>query len=518
MKGPFFRFGKKKPNFEKATEKLNTPLGEERLSEDMEENIARFKEYFKDDDTILFRRFQSREDPSIEYCIIYCDGMVDNARLNEDILRPLMQVKSLPPGNQGVEFLMSQAIFVNGCEKEDKVKDIIPEVASGVTLLLLPWASEGIMLSAKAFEVRGIIEPDSEKVLSGPREGFNEALLINLSLVRRRLRTNDLKMQFSTLGEVTHTRICLAYLDSVVNRSILRELHKRLATIELDAILDSNYITELIRDNPLSPFRTVGYSERPDVIAAKILEGRIAIFVDGSPAVLTVPYLFIENFQSNEDYYLNFYYTSFSRLLRIMGFFMTVLIPALYIAITTHHHETLPAPLMISVAVERQGVPLPASIEALILLITFDILRETGLRMPSNVGQALSILGALVVGQAAVAANLVAAPMIIIVAITGITALLIPKMNSPVIFARLMLLFLSSTFGFWGIIVGSAALLCHILNLKSFGMPQLMPDKPLHLQEFKDLMIRAPWWHMRLRPAFMASNRLRMRGKGGAKQ
>ena len=231
-------------------------------------------------------------------------------------------------------------------------------------------------------------------------------------------------------------------------------------------------------------------------MAAKLLEGRIAIFLDGTPVVLTVPYLFIENFQNSEDYYLNFFYTSFSRVLRILGFFLTVTVPGFYIAIVAFHHEMLPTPLLINIASERTGVPLPASAEAFIMLIVFDILRETGVRMPSNIGQALSIVGALVIGQAAVEARLVAAPMIIIVGITGITGLLVPRMNAPIIFVRIFILIGASVFGLFGMMLTLCTLFIHMLNLDSFGVSQLTPSGKLQFQQIKDMAIRAPWWKM----------------------
>jgi len=245
------------------------------------------------------------------------------------------------------------------------------------------------------------------------------------------------------------------------------------------------------------------------VVAAKLLEGRIAIFLDGSPVVLTVPYLFIENFQSSEDYYLNFSYTSFSRMLRILGFFLTITVPGFYISIVAFHQEMLPTPLLINIANERQGVPLPAAAEAFIMLIVFDILRETGVRMPSNTGQALSIVGALVIGQAAVEAKLVAAPMIIIVGLTGITALLVPKMNAPIIFIRIFILLGASVMGLFGMVLTLSALFIHMLNLDSFGVSQLTPSAKLQFQDVKDKMIRAPWWTMIRRPVKIGQDTVR---------
>jgi spore germination protein KA len=439
---------------------------------------------------------------------------VDCELIGSQLIRPILESKEQQRLTSDV--LLEQMVQTGSGKKARDYREIVRAVTGGDALLFADGLEDGLLFSIKKFETRSISEPEGEKILSGPREGFTEALLGNLSMIRRKLRTNRLKTRYYMVGQETQTQLGIAYLNGIVDESILTELYRRLDTIEIDGVLDANYITELVRDNPWSPFRSIGYTERPDVVVGKLLEGRIALFVDGTPVVLTVPYLFIENFQSNEDYYLNFFYTSFSRSLRILGFFLTVLVPAVYIAIAAYHQEMLPAPLLIRIAVERHKVPLPDALECFLLLLVFDILRETGLRMPTNVGQALSIVGALVVGQAAVEAGLVAAPMIIVVAMAGITSLLIPKMNAPVIFLRFGILALSSSLGFLGVTLGIAVVLAHVLSLRSFGVSQLGSGTNLKAQELKDTLIRAPWWQMRLRPFRLSPNRVRERtGKGG---
>lgn len=472
---------------------------EEVLFSSMEENGRRFEELFKDNDTIICRKIQNAFYPWLEYRLYYSDGMVSSSLLHDGVLRPLIESRE-KPGRDLAESLSKQILTTSDVQISEKWKDVCDGVTYGDAILFLPHSSRALILSAKNFQLRGVDEPEAERVLSGPREGFNESLLNNLTLIRRRLRTHDLKLKFRTFGRRTQTKACICYLDSLVNKNILKLLEDRLNHIDIDGVLDTNYLSELVRDSNLSPFRSTGYTERPDVVAAKLLEGRIAIFLDGTPVALTVPYLFIENFQSSEDYYLNFFYTSFSRMLRILGFFMTITVPGFYIAIVAFHHEMLPTPLLINIASERTGVPLPAAAEAFIMLIVFDILRETGVRMPSNVGQALSIVGALVIGQAAVEARLVAAPMIIIVGITGITALLVPRMSAPIIFVRIFILIGASIFGLFGMMLTLCALFIHMLNLDSFGVSQLTPSGRLQFQEIKDMAIRAPWWTMIQRP------------------
>lgn len=472
------------------------------------------KQLFTDVDILRLRNIENSHNDALKFCLIYCDGVVDTTVINENIIKPLMYSDEIKSGGHPLDRLINHVLHVSEAQKTDSVAAIIDSISYGDTVLFMQGSAQAVILSTRSFTQRSVTEPQNEKSISSPREGFVEILMTNLSLIRRRVRTNELKMKFRTFGKRTQTKVCICYMESIVNKKILDELYRRLDKIEIDAILDTNYLTELIRDRRLSPFRTIGYTERPDVVIGKLLDGRIAIIVDGTPDVLTLPYLFIESFQSGEDYYLSFYYTSFSRMLRMFGFFLTVAVPSLYIAIGAFHQEMFPTQLLINIATERQSVPLPAALEAFIMLIIFDILRETGVRMPTNVGQALSIVGALVIGQAAVEAKLVAAPMVIIVAVTGITSLLIPKMNAPVIYIRLGLLLLATMFGLYGFLIGISLVVIHVINLRSFGVPQVSFVGNLKYQELKDTFYRAPWWRMRERPKMTAANKRRMNAKG----
>lgn len=493
---------------------LQNNIDKEVLSDSIEENSSTLKDLFKDNDVLRTRSVECDKDGKMNFFIAFMDGLVNSTLINDSIIKPLMLLDPQKKADFTLDAIINQVIMINEVEKTDKWPEIIESINYGDTILFIDGEKEALILNTKGFQTRSIAEPDSEKILSGPREGFTESIMTNLSMVRRRLRTNELKMKFYTLGERTNTKVCVCYMDSLVNKKILKEIYKRLDKIDIDGILASHYITELINDCKWSPFESIGTTERPDVIAGKLLEGRIAIFVDGTPVALTAPYLFIENFQSSEDYYFNFYYTSFSRMLRIIAFLMTILVPSYYIAIVAFHREMLPTPLLISITTERSNVPLPAGIEAFVMLFIFDILRETGIRMPSNVGQALSIVGALVIGQSAVTAKLVAAPMIIVVGITGITSLLVPKLNASNILCRYFLLFCASFLGLEGLTCGVALILIHILNLNSFGVSQFITIKSLKFQEIKDIVIRAPWWKMITRPSVTATDKVRLKSSG----
>ncbi len=512
-----FRSSKKKQAVvDEAVKSFNVDINDAVLVTSLEQNMATINELFKDVDIFKTKYIKNAHNDKLSFCIAYSCGVVDKLFIGENIIEPLSTSDALADGGDLIAALKDKVIQIPDVEQTDSLLSVVEAISYGDTVLLADGEAQALVLGTQSFSYRSVSEPENERVLSGPREGFTETLITNLSLLRRRVRTNKLKMKSYTLGKRTKTLCTVCYMDDVVNKKILQELYRRLDKIDIDGVLDTNYISELIKDGLFSPFRTTGYTERPDTVIARLLEGRIAILVDGSPSVLTLPFLFIENFQSSEDYYMNFYDATFSRMIRMFGFFLTLVVPGLYIAIVAYHHEMLPTQLLLNITVERQGAPLPASIEAFVMLIIFDILRETGVRMPSNVGQALSIVGALVIGQSAVEAKMVAAPMIIIVALTGITNLLVPRLSGPVIFLRYFFLLAASLFGFYGFILATSAATIHLLNLRSFGIPQIMAAGNLRFQEVKDTFFRAPWWKMLLRPKGLTKNKTRMKSGGDA--
>lgn len=435
--------------------------------------------------------------------------MVDNKLLNDDVIRPLLEYRFSAECNDIIDTIAKKAIFSDGAEKTSDIEKIIQGIVYGDTVLFADGCGEAIVLNTKGWTMRAISEPDSERVLRGPREGFNESLLVNLTMLRRKLRTPDLKMKFWIFGRRTKTKACICYLDSLVNRNILEELEKRLEKIDIDGTLDTNYICESIHDSPASPIKTIGTTERPDIVAAKLLEGRISLFLDGTPVVLTLPHLFIENFQSDEDYYLNYYLASIGRLLRIISFFISISLPAIFISLVAFHQEMLPTPLLISISTSRQGVPFPTALETLLMLFAFEMLRESSARMPGVAGQALSIVGALVLGQAAVTAKIVSAPIIIVVALTGICGLMVPRLNGFSIIWRFILVLASCILGLYGYLFGIIVMMAGLFSISSFGVP-IMPDiYATESQSYKDIYVRFSWKAMIKRPDSLSKNRIR---------
>ncbi len=486
---------------------IDTNSGYERkvikLEKSLELNITILKNIFNNDETLLFRILENPQNNRLKCCIFFIDGMVDNEIVDRNIIQPILGYQFEYEEKISIDFMQYKLIASNSIEKTSELDKMLESIINGDTLLLMDNSAEALIINSKGWKTRSIEEPITEMVLRGPREGFNESIMTNLTLVRRKLKTTDLKFEFLKVGERSNTKTCICYMEGIANEKIVDELKIRLSKINIDGIFDSGMIQELIKDSPFSPFKTIGSSERPDTIAAKLIEGRIALFVDGTPVVIYLPYVFVEIFHANEDYYINYYFSSISRFLRFLAFFLSVSIPAIYVALVNFHQEIVPTPLIISIAAARQDVPFPTPLEAIIMLLVFEILRETSTRMPSFIGQSLSIVGALVIGQAAVEARFVSAPIVIITALSGITGLMLPRSKGAVIITRFILLVLSSVIGIYGYLFGVSGIIIHLHGMRSFGVPYMSNFMTLQPQDLKDTVIRAPWWYMKRRPKFI---------------
>ncbi|MCX7771559.1 MAG: spore germination protein, partial [Clostridia bacterium] len=323
----------------KQAEGKQPDLRNKRLSKSLEDNIKLFCSIFKNDATFILRTFENRYLPAAKCAIFYFDGMINTEVINENIIQPILRsdLRNCIDDQNLLDELQNKVIVANQIKKFNDLQEIVLEVIYGDTLFLVEGYDEALIIYSKGWQTRAITEPEASKVVRGPREGFTESIMINLSLVRRKLKNPNLSIEFMEIGTQSKTKIGLCYIEGIALEQILTELKKRLKSIEIDAVLDSGYLQELIRDNPFSPFETVGNTERPDIAAGKILEGRIAIFVDGSPFVLTVPYIMAESAQANEDYYNNFIFASFNRLIRNISVILSVSIPAVYLALVTYH-------------------------------------------------------------------------------------------------------------------------------------------------------------------------------------
>lgn len=363
--------------------------------------------------------------------------------------------------------------------------------------------SKALVASTRGWEARDVSDPVTEGVVRGPREGFTENLRTNTSLIRRRIRNPKLKIETLRIGAVTRTEVVVAYIEGTADSSVVKEVHERLSRIDTDAILESGYLEEFIEDSPFSPFPQIEHTERPDKIAAALVEGRVVILTDGTPFVLIVPTVFFQFLQSSEDYYERYLLGTAIRWIRFMAFLFALLLPSLYIALTTIHQEMIPTNLALSLAGAREGVPFPAFVEALMMEIAFELLREAGLRLPRPVGQAVSIVGALIIGESAVRAGIVSPVMVIIVALTGIASFSVPAFNLAITLRllRFPMMMIAAVMGVPGMAMAVLVIVTHLADLRSFGVPYLSPVAPASYRDWKDVVVRAPWWSMFMRPA-----------------
>lgn len=481
------------------------------ITGNLEKDIETFKQIFKNDVTFRIKRITARKGVGFNAAVLFIDGMVNTEQLHDAVISPLVEMDALNDSPNITEYVNRQLLFAGTVKIQSDLSQILEGIIYGEAALLIDGSKSALSVDVKGFKTRGISEPENERILQGPREGFEEAGLLNLAMLRRKLQTPDLSIEMLKMGSRSGTRVFICYLDTLINKKTLEKLKGKLQKIDIDGVLDTNYITEQISPHPISLFKTSGLTERPDVVAARLLEGRIAIMVDGTPMVATIPYLFSENFQSDEDYYQTFWMGTLGRIMRYFCFGLSIILPALFVAITTLHPEFLPTSFLITVMSLRSAVPFSIVGETVGMILIFEILKETGVRMPQNIGPALSIVGGLVVGQAAVEAKIISAPTLIIVALSGIAGLMLPRLRAAVFFLRLIFLILSAFFGLYGLFGGAIMLLMYIVSLNSFGENAVLSLNRTDFQSLKDSLWRVPWQYMKTRPFF--NKNLIRRGK-----
>ncbi len=474
------------------------------IPHDIETFEFTLKENMKNSSDFVTRKGESVHNK--RFIISYIDGLVSKDLIDRDIIKPLV--------SNSKEDNIEKCLYESGINEITDISEATNQLLLGNTLVYLAGNNVAYSIDLKTFDKRSINEPNAESVVRGAREGFVENLRTNTSLLRRKIKDKNLALESINIGKRTQTIIEIAYIEDIVNKGVLKEVKRRLSLIDTDAILESGYIEQFIEDNPYSIVSTVGNTQKPDVVAAKILEGRVAIFCDGTPHVLTVPHLFIENIQTSEDYYTRPYLATFLRLIRFMALFISILLPSLYVDFQTYDQEMIPTTLLITMASSREGVPFPALVEALIMVFLFELLKESGLRLPKTVGSAVSIVGALILGEAAVSAGLVSAPMVIVVAATAVASFILPSLNETIVFYRIFFLFLSGFMGLLGISCGLVVIVVQALSLRSFGVPYTSPASPIDKEGMKDYLIRFPLWKIIFRPkSIVKNNVIRQRNK-----
>jgi len=498
----------------------------DRAFSSLDKNLGYFKDKLKDCDDVVYREFRVGSKQQYGFALIFVDGLIDRNMINEEVLKSLMLDIRRANMNPGVfsrnifTLAFNGAVTTGEVEEEEYLDKAIVSLLAGDSLLLIDGYKKVIVIGSKGWPNRGVQEPQTEAVIRGSRDGFSETLRINTALLRRRLRDPELKIKQIRLGVRSKTDVAIAYMDNIVDKKVLDEVEKRLRSINMDGILESGYIEQFIEDSWYSPFPQVQNTERPDRVAAAILEGRVAIITDNTPFVLLVPVTINMLFQSAEDYYERWFIASFIRIMRYVSAFISLTLPAIYIAITSYHPGLIPTDLALYIAGTRTGVPFPAFIEAVIMEMTLELLREAGIRLPGPIGQTIGIVGGLVIGQAAVQAGLVSPIMVIVVAVTAISSFALSSYSIGISFRflRFFLIALSAAFGLFGVMLGLLIMLTHLCSLKSFGIPYLSPLVGNTYYEMGDSFIRVPLIAMHRRPKTLSGRnmiRIRPGGKNG---
>ena len=452
------------------------------------------KSIFGNSSDIVIQSFDTKKEKAM---VVFVDGMVNKDLVDRDVIRP---IKS--PDFDGDIYFALKTVYK---EAED-MTTFVDDVLTGIVAVFYEGSKKVILMELRGWNQRSVTEPPAESVIRGPKEGFNENIRVNSALIRRKIKTPKLIFESFTLGRQTKTKVELVYISGIVNREVLSEVKQRLAGIDVDAVLESGYIEQYLEKNTFSPFSGIGLSQKPDVVAARILEGRVAVLCDGTPHVLTIPDLFIENIHTSEDYYNRVLYSSAIRLIRFVGLFITVMLPGIAVAIFTYNAQMLPSVFLTSLISSTQKTPMPIFAEIFLLTVMFELLKEAGTRLPQAVGSAITIVGSLIIGEAAVNAGIVSEPSVIIVAITAVSSFLVPNLFEFTLMYRALFWLLGSTMGLIGVGAGVVIMLTQLISTHSFGIPVM---SSFSKNELKDGIVRFPLRSMKFRPKTIAKDNVK---------
>ncbi|MCM1194352.1 MAG: spore germination protein [Firmicutes bacterium] len=470
----------------------------------MKENIlTKFLQVFRDDEDVRVRYMNC----GTKLTVISMDTMCDDVKVSSFVLQPLAYIHDA----QSAEDVESRLAVSATVRKIVSIQTAAEDYANGYTLIF-DEDGQGVSVDTRTSLGRSIIEPPTSMVLRGPREGFVEDIKVNLTLLRKRLKTPNFKYVSLSVGQYTNTAVNVCYIDTIADKAIVNKIIQQIQAIKTDGIIDSSYVARYLDTNKTLLFRRVGLTEKPDIAVAKMLEGRVAIIVDGSPMVLTLPYLFVEDMQSPGDYYENSTMTVFSRILRFISVIASVLLPSLYVCLQAYNYQIIPLQFLISVLNASEAIPFSPMAEMIIVLVIFDILREANLRMPSAVGISLSLVGAIVLGDAAVKAGLLGAPAVMIGALSGIGLFTMPDNTLVLSLMRLAITYIGGTTGLFGVTLAMIAVLLYLASLQNNKTPFLAPFAPNIPQDRQDALGQNPVPEMTNRPESIPNKNKRRRG------
>ncbi len=490
----------------------------ENIFKQLNKNLTKLKKLLPAED-ILTYSFESRDGTAC--AIVYADGMVNKQLLGELVARPLQRtdLRVETKNDRGrvenieddeiKEFIKTTLLFPE-LKEEQAFENAVKEILDGNSLLLVDGVATGFIVGAKLLPVRTIMEPPSDVAIKGPREGFIEDVKTNMALVRKRLKTPELRFELMKIGRRSDTNVVVTHLDGISNAEIVKQIKTKLEQIDVDCIVDSSYIAAFLAPRKHSVFKQIGSTEKPDVFTAKIAEGRVGILVDGSPIALTLPFILTEDLQSSEDYFISPFMATIYRGIRLLALFVSLLLPALYVTAQIFKMQLLPLGLMLTIAGSVQGLPLSPSLEIFVVLLLLEILKEASIRMPKYVGMSLSVVGALVLGEAAVSAGFLSTPAIIVVAISGICLYTVPNFVETGTILRWIFLLVAGSAGAFGIVLFVAFLFYYLVSADGFGAPLLAPFSPFTFSDLRDSVFKYGFTSLTHRPStFKSGNKTR---------
>ena len=438
--------------------------------------------------------------------ICYIAEITDNILLNDTLIDPILTY-SFKQEDDIISTLKNNTLSTIELLEYKNLSEAADALLIGKALILIDDANCILGCDVEKITVRAIAEPPTSVVIKGPREGFNESLKYNLALIRRRAKSTDLVVNMLEIGELTKTQVCVTYFNSVADKKVVKEVLRRLNNIKIDGIIDTHYLISYLQKNPKSLFKQIGDTEKPDVLVAKMLEGRVGIMIDGSPIALTLPFILIEDLQNSDDYYSQPHRVTFVRILRFIGVVLAVLLPGVYVALEKYHYKILPTEFLVTIMNTTQGIPFSPFVELLFVVLLFEILYEANLRMPQYFGMAMSIVGALILGETAVNAGLVSPPAVMIVALSGITFYIIPSQASQFSILRLISLIVGACLGLYGILLFCIFILSYLSSFDSYNSAYLAPTAPFIYDDQKDFFRRRIVKEMQKRPKSIANNK-----------
>ncbi|MCL2513738.1 MAG: spore germination protein [Oscillospiraceae bacterium] len=477
---------------------MSSPVGKENpnpmtgINVSLEENILYIKGEFGSSADIVIKRMTAGGTDTAFICL---DGMCGSLQMINGVINPVIRGSGSADNAPNTLFnrLCGEVIPFNDAKRLLFLEEAVESIINGFLIMLVDGVSECAAYSVQDFPKYPVSEPTTEVQERGAKEGFVDFYKDNVTLIRRRLKSPSLRVELLTAGASSNTTLALCYMADRTPEKLLEDVKSRLSKVTLDIVSGAGMIQPFLEPETLSLFTGVGITERPDTLCSKLAEGKVCVFIDGTPHAIIVPYLFIENFHSLDDYLNRPYYSSFMRIIKLASFFIGVFLPGAYVAVGVFHPEMYPTNMLYDIAVAQSKTPFPILMEAVLIQFIYEIVREAGLRMPKAVGQAVSIVSALVIGDAAVRAGLIAAPMLIIVALTAITSAVIPYLHLPISVLRIFFIAAGGFFGLFGIMLGAAILLINMASVSPFGVSYLSPLSPFDMGAVRDSFIRAGW-------------------------